>query len=629
MYHFLNSPFTSLCLTAAVAISAISSNCSAQVEKLTAEPDLIAILANQDAPKGDKALACKRLTVYGSSAAVPELAKLLSDAELASWTRIALEAIPGEEADAALRDACPSLSGILLVGTINSIGVRRDEAAVAMLTEQLTNADAQVAEAAAFALGKIGGAEATTGLRAALATDREQVRSAVAAGCVLCAEQTLDAGDSALAVEIYDQVRNSKVPVQRIVEATRGAILAHGAQGIALLVETLRSPEKKLFHVALQTAREMPSQELATALLAEVGSASPERAPLIVQALADMPGTVDVQTIVELAANAKSKEVRVAAIDALGRTGDASCVAPLLKVATDSEDLIAPVRAALVSIPDEAVNQEIVARLPQAQGNVDSQLLIEVVGLRRIEATDALVKALDSPRPLVRHAALESLGRTVAPERLGLLIKQVVSPKHSEDNAAAVTALKTAAIRMPDREVAASELAAAVKGASSAAQASILEILGSMGGTTALHTLAEYAAGNDVQLKDVSSRLMGEWMTADAAPVLLKLATTGPSDKFQVRAMSGYIRIARQFIMPEPERVAMCTEAMKACKRDNERKMVIDVLQRYPSRGTLELAIQATQSGNLLDEAKAAVQKIGEKLKDDAEAQAMLKKAGL
>ena len=85
-------------------------------------------------------MACKRLTVYGSPAAVPELAKLLSDAELASWTRIALEAIPGSEADSALRDACPSLSGKLLVGTINSIGVRRDQAAVEMLTEQLKNA---------------------------------------------------------------------------------------------------------------------------------------------------------------------------------------------------------------------------------------------------------------------------------------------------------------------------------------------------------------------------------------------------------------------------------------------------------------------------------------------------------
>ena len=634
MHHFLKSKLPSLALATSLALSSLALPCLAQaekssVEKLTAEPELIAILADNDAPRGDKAMACKRLTVYGSPAAVPELAKLLSDAELASWTRIALEAIPGNEADSALRDACPSLSGKLLIGTINSIGVRRDQAAVEMLTSELENTDTQVAVAAAFALGKVGGADATAALRSALVSQSEAVRSAAASGCVLCAEQVLAAGDAAAAIEVYDQVRNAKLPLQRVVEATHGAIVARGADGVSLLVETLRLPERKLFYVALQTAREMPSQELATALLAEVASASPERAPLIVQALADMPGTVDVQTIVELAASASSKEVRVAAIDAIGRTGDASCVAPLLKIATESEDLVAPVKAALVNIPDEAVNQEIVARLPEAQGDVDAQLLIEVVGLRRIEATDALVKALDSSRPDVRHAALESLGRTVAPERLGLLIKQVVSPQHNEDSGAAVTALKTAAIRMPDREAAASELSAAVKGAPLAAQVAILEILGKMGGSQALKTLASYGEGDNVDLKDTSSRLMGEWMTADAAPVLLKLATTGPADKFQVRAMRGYIRIARQFVMPEPERVAMCAAAMQACKQDNERKMVLDVMQRYPSRGTLELAIDATQAGNVRDEAKAAAQKIGEKLKDDAEAQAMLKKAGL
>ncbi len=628
-FHLASSRLAALLLAFTIALGTSAPQCLAQVDKLTDESKLIAILADGDAPRADKAMACKRLTVYGSEAAIPELAKLLSDPELASWTRIALEAIPGSEANAALRTACESLSGNLLIGAIHSLGVRGDQAAVEMLTAQLQADDPQVAVAAAYALGKIAGPEATAALRAALASEQPQVRSEAAAACVVCAEQALQAGDAELAAEICDQVRQAELPTQRIVEATRGAIMARGAAGIPLLVESLHSPERKLFHVALQTAREIPSQELATALLAEVASASPERAPLFVQALADMPGTVDVQTIVELAANATSKEVRVAAIDAIGRTGDASCVAPLLKVATESEDLIAPVKAALVNIPDEAVNQEIVARLPQAQGNVDAQLLIEVVGLRRIEATDALIKALDSSRPGVRHAALESLGRTVAPERLEIVISQAVSPKHSQDATAAATALKTAAVRMPDREATAAQLSKAMQDASPAVQVSILEILGSMGGPQALQTLAGYAAGDDEALKDTSSRLMGSWMTADAAPVLLKLATSGPADKFQVRAMSGYIRIARQFVMSEEERVEMCAAAMQACKRDNERKMVLDVLQRYPSRGTLEIALKAAQSAGIREEAKAAAKQIGAKLKDDAEAQAMLNKAGL
>src|SRR5512140_55138 len=58
------------------------------------EASLIAVLQS-DATPAEKAITCKRLAVFGSEAAVPALAPLLVNPELASWARIALEAIPG------------------------------------------------------------------------------------------------------------------------------------------------------------------------------------------------------------------------------------------------------------------------------------------------------------------------------------------------------------------------------------------------------------------------------------------------------------------------------------------------------------------------------------------------------
>src|SRR5262245_51510029 len=81
------------------------------------EPELLAILRS-DAPKAEKAVACKNLAVYGSNAAVADLAKLLSDEQLASWARTPLEAIPGDAASEALRKASESLEGKLLVGVL-------------------------------------------------------------------------------------------------------------------------------------------------------------------------------------------------------------------------------------------------------------------------------------------------------------------------------------------------------------------------------------------------------------------------------------------------------------------------------------------------------------------------------
>src|SRR6266550_8515739 len=140
-----------LICNSSIPASASSKTTTSPTEK---ERELIAVL-NSKAPPEEKAITCKRLAIYGAEQAVPALAPLLLDKDLASWARIALEAIPGPAADAALRAALPKLQGRLLVGTINSIGVRRDANAMSALIGKLKDKDTQVASAAAIALGKI------------------------------------------------------------------------------------------------------------------------------------------------------------------------------------------------------------------------------------------------------------------------------------------------------------------------------------------------------------------------------------------------------------------------------------------------------------------------------------------
>ena len=250
-----------------LSLALVSSSIRAE-DKPAAEQEFIALLQS-DAPAKHKAIACKKLAVVGTEAAVPELAKLLSDEHLASWARIALEAIPGAASDAALRTAAGSVDGNLLIGVVNSIGVRRDAGAVELLTSLMKNSNPTVASSASVALGRIGNETTTKTLRDALASAPDNVRSAVAEGCILCAERALADGQTAEAIAIYDQVRTAKVPQQRIVEATRGAILARGDEGIPLLVENLRSGEKKLFEIALITAREIPGNKIDAALAAQ------------------------------------------------------------------------------------------------------------------------------------------------------------------------------------------------------------------------------------------------------------------------------------------------------------------------------------------------------------------------
>jgi HEAT repeat protein len=112
------------------------------------ERDLIAVLQG-NSPPAEKAITCKKLAIYGSKEAVPALAALLLDPELTSWVRTALEAIPDPAAAAALRDALPKAEGRVLIGIINSVGVKRDSQAVSALVDKLHGSDPDVAAAAA------------------------------------------------------------------------------------------------------------------------------------------------------------------------------------------------------------------------------------------------------------------------------------------------------------------------------------------------------------------------------------------------------------------------------------------------------------------------------------------------
>jgi len=93
--------------------------------------------------------------VVGEPSAVPALAELLADPRLAHYARTALEPMPSGTADQALREALGRLNGGLLVGVINSIGVRRDPVALTGLARLRQSDDQAVRDAATAAINRI------------------------------------------------------------------------------------------------------------------------------------------------------------------------------------------------------------------------------------------------------------------------------------------------------------------------------------------------------------------------------------------------------------------------------------------------------------------------------------------
>ena len=118
-------------------------------------PRLIAILEDPVASVYAKAKACQQLAIVGEASAVPALGRLLTDAQLSHYARVALEQIPGPAPDDALRAALATTQSLLLAGVITSLGQRRDSKSISQLARLRTHADPEIARAADAALARI------------------------------------------------------------------------------------------------------------------------------------------------------------------------------------------------------------------------------------------------------------------------------------------------------------------------------------------------------------------------------------------------------------------------------------------------------------------------------------------
>jgi HEAT repeat protein len=617
------------CLLAATLLAGASlaaAACAAEpaVQEQEQEQESLAVLRSA-APEAEKAAACKRLAVVGTAASAADLAALLSNEHLASWARIALEAIPGAEVDAAVRKAAGSLSGRRLVGVINTLGVRRDADAIPLLEARLADADAEVAAAAAAALARIGTPAAAGAIAKAMTTGRESMIE----GCADAGEQLRLAGDNAAAILACEGVLalGDKAAEHRRAQATRTLILAKGPAGLPLLVEAVRSPSKRLFNMGLFVSRELNDAPQAgtvdLALVDEATKLGGERAALLITAVADRnadggAGDAIVKKLLTIAGNA-DKAARIAALGALGRVGDLTVLDPLLAAAAANDpDVAEAARLAAAALPGSAVDSAIRAKLASADDRL-LPVIVALVGARRIPATQELLPFAAHGDAAVRKAALEALGAVIDLANVSALIDAVVKPRDPAEAGVAQKSLRQACTRMADREACAEKLAAAITaGLPAPTKVAIYDVLGEVGGRRALAAVAAAGKSSTPELQDAATRLLGTWMTPDAGAVLVELAGTLPPGKFHTRAVRGAIRIARQLALPDHERADLCRQILKATTDPADRKAVLECMPRYPSPAMLQVAREAETLPGLEAEAKKAATAIEQKLPKSA-----------
>ena len=577
------------------------------------EAKLIAIIQSE-APPQDKAVPCKQLAIYGTKEAVPALAALLPNADLSSWARIALEAIPDPAADEALREAMGKMQGRLLIGVINSIGFRRDAKAVSGLAKRLKDADVEVASAAAESLGHIGGSAATKALEQALASGPEQLRSFAAYGCIMCAERFLAEGKASEATRLYDKLRQMKLPKQRILEATRGAILARKSDGIPLLMEQLRSSDKALVGVGLGAARELTGPDVTKALVGELGQASLDKQVLLLQLLADR-GDPSVLATVQKQAQSGLKDAKIMALSLLDHFAGLSSVPVLLQAATDADaDVSTAAKATLARLGDKDVDNDLVARLPDSSGK-NRQVLIELIGKRRLDAAlPAVCKSAEDPDENVRRAAIETVGLMGGADQVGELSRLLAKTQAAKDR----DELEKAIVAICTRAGAPcfAQVQTLAQNSDVAVRRVALHAFSATGGPDALGAVKNAINDSDEAVQDEAVRTLSNWPNnwpddAGVGDALLALAKSGKKTSHQVQGVRGYLQYVQEDKkLNTDQKVAKIKDLLPLLQRPEEKRLTISAISTLPTAAALEALISLADDSAVTEETCLALVKV-------------------
>lgn len=290
-------------------------------------------------PTDVRRYACELLSYIGGDDAVPALANLLKEPELAETARQALVRIPGEKAVQALADALAEAPPALKVGIIDALGRRQHEPSAPALVSLLDNEDAAVVFAAAEALGRIGVAETRHPVRRMMNRGTlEQMKYARDAFMRL-AEVQLAKGDKTIALRMFMTAYQSAIEEHDMCAALIGMARAGGADTLPTMLQALRSPSAEIRSVASGALIGFEGTPVTEALVEALGDTSGERRQVL---LAVLGGRKDPAALPALIANTKEEDegVRAAAIRAIGEIGDPGGFPEILAALSDGSDAI-------------------------------------------------------------------------------------------------------------------------------------------------------------------------------------------------------------------------------------------------------------------------------------------------
>jgi HEAT repeat protein len=567
----------------------------AEAERVELANILAAKATDATLPQPARVWVVRQLEYVGAAESVAALTTLLNgqEMELKECARRALEKNPATAATESLRAALKQGGETSwTIGLIQSLGERRDTAAVELIRPHLGSKE--TALAASFALGKIADPKAV----AALWEAYDAGASGAADGLVAAGNRLLSAGDKAAARDLFDQLYLAGTP--------QAGAAAQAAKRPAALIQVRSAALFGCAGAASKSAvqfiqgalqQQAPELQLAAVTAAAVAYGTAGVSAALAPLLPKLTPTAKVYVLrvldsadeKQVIASAGDPEeiVRLAALERLGQIGSAASIPVLFKAATAGpSSMQQAAAAALARISGPGTGAAIMKLAGEGDAKSRATAIGALAARNDQSAAPAVLKYAAESDPEVSAAACAALAKLGTDNELEGLIQLVLSGKAP----CATAALQAVASRVTDKSAAAQKVIAQTRTAAPGQLAPLFEILAMLGGKEALTSVSLAAGSSNEEVKDAAIRALAIWPEFPAAKALLVVAFDPHVKRVHcVLAIQGVARLVKNADKePAAARVDAALAAMKVAPRDEEKKLLLSALASVPDKRAAE-----------------------------------------
>ena len=584
--------------------------------------DVFGEVLRSEATIAAKSHLINELRTLGRAESVGPVSALLEEDDLCETAAQTLVAIGGAEAAAALREALPKLKGKGRVTVAFALGRMRDRAAVPLLLKEAVSADPAVRHAALFALADIGDPSAEAVLRKAVAANDAGECEQASHRLLRFARRLAENGHKPQAIHVCRSLLSQ--PGATDSGLAPGAFyelmgLLEKDEALTDLLAGIGHRNAKVRTAAIRAASGLPGADVTAQLARALVTLPPDRRAPVVELLRQRGDPAALEFVVQ-ALKDPDKNVRIAAMAAVGGLGKRDVAPQLIAFLDQSPEESGAARSALTTMGDKSLNEALVKALAKATPDARCGLLAVLAGRDAAGHRDVFLSCAEDPDGSVRHAALKILGALDDEKVVAELMRLLAKTADAAERTAIERSLLEACRHLSSKSHrSASELLInGYREAGVPVRCALVNAVACMAKGYPTGLAHVRAARNDEAsaLRDVALRALAEWPSAEPMDELLAVARDTGDTTEHVLALRGCIRMAGQVAMSTREddrdkAIKTLGLAMAATRRVEEKRRVLGAVSALAHPEALALAARCLDDPALSAEAKAAAVKIG------------------